>query len=41
MRGRYDGLSFATHDQTLGVAARAMGFAVDGIRPSVRAPAEP
>ena len=33
VRGRYDGLSFATHDQALGVAARAMGFSVDGTRP--------
>jgi predicted nucleic acid-binding protein len=32
VRGRYDSLVFATHDEALGVAARAMGFSVEGIR---------
>ena len=31
IRDQYDGLLFATHDQALGIAARAMGFAVEGI----------
>lgn len=30
VRDRFDGLSFATHDQELAVAARAMGFQVHG-----------
>ncbi len=32
MRERFDGLLFATHDSTLGTAARSMGFAVAGDR---------
>jgi uncharacterized protein len=32
VRDRYDSLEFATHDEALGVAARAMGFSVQGIR---------
>ena len=32
-RDQYDTLRFATHDQALGIAARAMGFAVEGLRP--------
>jgi predicted nucleic acid-binding protein len=32
VRDRYDSLAFATHDEALGVAARAMGFSVEGIR---------
>lgn len=32
VRNRYEGLVFATHDQTLGIAARAVGFSVEGIR---------
>ena len=31
IREQYDGLLFATHDQELGLAARSMGFAVEGI----------
>ncbi|MEO7117479.1 MAG: type II toxin-antitoxin system VapC family toxin [Candidatus Limnocylindrales bacterium] len=30
IRDRYDGLVFATHDGALAVAARSMGFAVEG-----------
>lgn len=33
VRDRYGELLFATHDQTLGIAARAVGFSVEGIRP--------
>jgi uncharacterized protein len=33
VRDRYDRLLFATHDLTLGIAARAMGFSVEGVRP--------
>ncbi len=32
-RDQYQGLMFATHDEALGIAARAMGFAVEGMRP--------
>lgn len=28
---QFDQLIFATHDQTLGVAARSVGFAVEGV----------
>ncbi len=31
VRDRYEGLVFATHDQALGIAARAMGFPVEGM----------
>jgi predicted nucleic acid-binding protein len=31
IREQYDELIFATHDQGLGLAARSMGFAVEGI----------
>jgi hypothetical protein len=31
IRDQHDGLVFATHDRALGIAARAMGFAVEGI----------
>ncbi len=31
VRERYERLRFATHDRVLGIAARAMGFAVEGI----------
>ncbi len=33
VREQYEGLLFATHDQALGIAARAMGFSVEGMRP--------
>lgn len=32
VRDRYGDLRFATHDQALGIAARAMGFPVEGVR---------
>lgn len=32
VRVKYNGLLFATHDAALGVAARAMGFSVEGVR---------
>ena len=33
VRDRYEDLVFATHDEALGLAARAMGFSVEGVRP--------
>lgn len=32
-RGQYGDLVFATHDRALGIAARAVGFTVEGIQP--------
>ncbi len=31
VREQFDDLTFATHDQSLGLAARSMGFAVEGM----------